>query len=209
MYLKEKRKQPPPEPVADPDTFFDKWAFQVPRVYWDLFGLKKAEVIDQVKNDPLRRAYIHKQFISTIEQRKQQIATSIDLGSCIEQATIDVFKKDKSRFSKEATQLFKLKKTVWKKYGFNFQGVLDGYVFFLKDNSVKIQIIKNKGDVIIFADFDFKTNSYSNLRTIKIGNFELFLKTNDTSLAEFYDPNLLNESEFKYLLKSSIKKAVS
>lgn len=165
-------------PVENPDTYFNDWAFSIPKFYWDLFGLRRVSVLDVDKNKPLRDAFIKERVL---------------LGVC---------KKEASR---QATQEFRFQKLVWKKFDFDTAFGLEGYVFDLKNQPVRLQVVKENGEQIVLAVFDMCQNAYTNLISISTKHFELYMKTGDRSYITPYDVNLLSESDFKYELKRTVK----
>jgi hypothetical protein len=189
--------------VKNPDAYFDNWCFEVPKFYWDIFGLRRVPIMDSNRNIPLR-----KQFI------EDQVALGVD----------------QSDASRQATKKFNYKTMVWKKFKFdinhNLETIgkdgneeddkdkgaknsktyrLDGYVLSYKHQPLQIQIIQQKSDSFVFAVFDKNQKIYTGLNTILIKDFEYFIQTGDMSKLQYCDPNTLPESGFKYELKRTVK----
>lgn len=164
-------------PVENPDTYFNDWAFSVPKFYWDLFGLRRVSVLDVDKNKPLRDAFIKEQVL---------------LGVCKKEA------------SKQATQEFRFEKLVWKKFDFDITFGLEGYVFDLKNQPLRLHVVKEDSEQIVMAVFNQSLGTYVSVIAIRAKYFQRYARTGNPEYVTPYDVNTLPESDFKYELKRTV-----
>ena len=164
--------------VKSPDAYFGDWFFDIQEYYWDTFGLRRVEVMDEAKNKPLRSRYTD--FLTSHGW-------------------------DKKDASKLATRRFSYTKMAWKKFDFDLAANLEGHCFPLRDQPLKLQVIKHSGEQVIFAVFSQNTNTYIDLITIDTNHFEQYAKSGQPNLSKHYDVNLLPDSDLKYELKRVLK----
>lgn len=165
---------------ADAKAFFEEWAFNIDRCYWDIFGVKYVSWIDQEKAKLLRA-----------EKVIELLANNLDMSE----------KEAKS----QAVKLVRPKKYGWALYQADIFDFSEGYLFNHKYKNYSVQILGYASDAFILLFFDQTKKRYIKLADVHFSQFFEFLKTGDSWFLKDRDSMALPESALKYEIKKHLQ----
>jgi len=161
-----------------PDEYFKDWFFDIPAYYWSIFGVKPGSWVD-IEKSKVKRAELKKLYLLNGFTKAEAHKLSMDKGKVLRKGW-GVSDADLFDFS-------------------------EGYSIISSKGNVRIQIIENKDNQIVFTMYEESTQNIMGVYSVSDKNFVLFIKSGDDTFINVFDPRLLPESEFKYLLLNSLK----